>query len=112
MTKRQAHTLMGLGVAIILTQIFCTAVLVNKMESTQKSARSAEASAVDAMEYSKRLESKTTSADTVGGGNVTDVVGDPPDLTSLTCPQWTRSKDGSRHLIYKTQVAPASPDGH
>ena len=47
MTKRQAHTLMALAVAIIVTQILCTAVLLRGMERSRRAAETVQAEAVE-----------------------------------------------------------------
>ena len=58
LTKRQARTLMALCVAVILTQILCTAVLIRNLERTRKEAEAAQVSAMDVLEMQKQAESK------------------------------------------------------
>ncbi len=50
LTKRQARTLMALGVAIIITQILCTAMLLRSLERSRGSATIAAVSSTDAIE--------------------------------------------------------------
>ena len=47
MSKRQAHTLMALAVAIIVTQVLCTAVLLRSLERSRNTANVAQLDAVD-----------------------------------------------------------------
>jgi hypothetical protein len=54
MTKRQARTLMALGLTAILTQILCTAVLLRGLDRIRKEA-AAQASAIAGLEMRMKL---------------------------------------------------------
>ena len=53
MTKRQAHTLTALAVAIIVTQILCTAVLMRGMERTRRAVEAAQVAALNTPDQEK-----------------------------------------------------------
>jgi hypothetical protein len=55
MSKRQANTLMAIGVAIILMQIFCTVLVLGDQERTRKEAEAAQVSSMDVLEMQKRI---------------------------------------------------------
>lgn len=65
MTKKQAHILMALGVAIILTQLLCTAVLLRAQERTRKEAEAARVSAMGTLEMQKQQQSAVVATSTV-----------------------------------------------
>src|SRR5205814_584368 len=56
LTRRQANTIMALCVALIVTQILCTAVLLRGQERARKEAAAAEVSAEAVLEMQKQAK--------------------------------------------------------
>jgi hypothetical protein len=103
LTKRQAHTLMALAVAIIVTQLLCTAILLRSMERSRKAADAVKIEALDTSDS----ESAATAEDTGEAPNSDEPVCTPSE-TSATIEadpvtKWTGSVD-----IAPTVAPPAS----
>lgn len=54
MTKKQASTLIALGVAILLAQVLCTGLLLRGQERTRKEAEACQDSAMESVDMLKR----------------------------------------------------------
>ena len=84
MTKRQAHTLMALAVAIILMQVLCTAVLLRSMERSRSAVRALQVGDLNTCDQDKQVIATDTdgSAIQAEGGSVTVDVDNEPSIAA------------------------------